>query len=268
MHRKSIALIVVTLATATACSEPTPPPGCKNPELRSELGDLSSGTKTLRVRARIATPGGITMAVGVNRPGNDIDILNAHFVAARIRFDLVDVNTLPMQPWYYEYTSDPGRTCPDELLALSDDAITVLYVDTVTPPIEFELPLDCRMVVVPATLTVDSAGDADGISDPETLVHAFGHRLYLLDTHHFLYSTAPNDPNYTGDRMADTPFDPGLEKCTLVDPAQCLLTCSDGSAPDVHNFMSHYSGCRDRFSAIQALDMRCRIELNHKELVQ
>ncbi|MDI3288125.1 FG-GAP-like repeat-containing protein [Polyangium sp. 15x6] len=276
------ALVLVAACGSDAFPDPPKPlpDDCGNPAVRDALGDQSAGPKTLRVRARIATNAAGELAVPTSRPMFDMVILNAHFASANIQFLLVDVEKLPPDDALYDIPYGASPLCGGDLRSLSDDAIPILYVNTIDFGNGNKYGGKGNHCGAMMTVYTSYAmfGDLNGdFSAPETLTHEIGHVLGLSHTHE-CYENAdyPEEPKLNGDLVADTPYDPGpvgdsLLSCAggalpgqcTMDANSCAVDCADGSTPDVRNFMSYFQGCRSHFSAGQAVLMRCDVEKMH-----
>jgi FG-GAP-like repeat len=263
--------------------EPTKAPlpnDCVNPTVRNELGTQASGLKTIRVRARIATNGNGDLAVPTYRPAYDMRILNTRFASSNLRFILVDVETVPADEKRFQLTTLQNPLCDAEFAPLHEDAIPILYVDSIilTGRPHPGMANVCGAVYASFPKYATFGSMPGEYSDLDAVPIMMGYVLGLLPTH-ACYSIPgyEDDLQLSGDLVADTSFDPGSTlvevncgetkapgKCSLVDEATCVVNCSDGSTPDVSNFMSSYRGCRERFSAGQGVYTRCAVELHHK----
>jgi hypothetical protein len=102
-----------------------------------------------------------------------------------------------------------------------------------------------------------------------TTAHEIGHFLTLAHTHANPVpvvtrvewpggSTECDRCKVEGDRICDTPEDPGREECSYSLPG-CEAQCTGGWVPDVTNLMSYYHDCRRSFSPEQIARMRTNL---------
>lgn len=210
--------------------------------------------------------------------------INAHFAeggqGTRIRFELADVVRIPREEWLIAEDADIQAIARAAATHPARDAfyIPVVFTDLILTGMAPKLGTatlpdgQCRGLIpatpmqVPFGAVVLSKGRG-----PSTAAHEVGHFLGLCHTHAATVDVAVRKQWTTGDgvvesvdceackvqgdRICDTPFDPGPRGCTF-DPASCAPACADGSTPDVANLMSYYHGCRFRFSRAQGNRMR------------
>ena len=99
----------------------------------------------------------------------------------------------------------------------------------------------------------------------EIWIHELGHGFGLYHTHEFSYDATQRgeDCIQEGDRICDTPVDPGPYFCHA--PLSGDLVCEtpkfpeEDYGPDPTNYMSYYQG-RDHFSQGQYAAMRCFLD--------
>lgn len=258
------------------------PNDCVNPSVRNDLGTQNTGSKTIRIRARIAqnSLGAIALEDDLRIAG-DLLVLNTRFASSNLRFVLDDVEILPRDEALYKLTTTANPLCNEPFKPLAEDSIPILYVR------EIALPTGTVHGMANVCGAIISADGSDSqfeaisgsFSDVEIMPRMIGYVLGLLQTNAcYNIQGYEDDPNLSGDLVADTPFDPAAEthefqcgdvtqsgKCVVLDEFACNVSCADGSTPDVQNFMSSYTGCRNRFTAGQSIYMRCAVELHHSK---
>lgn len=254
------------------------PNDCVNPTVRNELGTMETGLKTIRIRARIAQNSlGAVALDDETQIANDLHVLNTRFESSNLRFLLDNVELSAKDDAVYQATSNP--LCNEAFKPLADDSIPMLYVgNLVFSSGQVRGTGNACGAVINARTTDSKFENISGIfSNTEAVPRMMGYVLGLLQTHAcYNIHGYENDPQLSGDLVADTPFDPGPAntlltcggttapgKCVFIDEAGCYIQCADGSMPDVHNIMSSYTGCRNQFSKDQSVYMRCAVELHH-----
>jgi hypothetical protein len=100
-----------------------------------------------------------------------------------------------------------------------------------------------------------------GTTRASVVIHELGHFFGLLHTHSCVDSI-------TGDRVVDTPHDPGPSwlplTCRDQQPQECPggcgnSACSGGSTPERANYMSYHHPCQKRFAQEQVQVIRCML---------
>jgi FG-GAP-like repeat len=256
------------------------PNDCVNPAVRNELGTVTTGKKTIRIRARIAQNSLGAIAVeDETQIANDLFVLNKRFESTDLQFVLDDVALLEKDDAVFQATRN--LLCDEPFKPLSEDAIPMLYVgNLVLSSGQARGTGSACGAMINARINDSQFDKVSGIfSNTEAVPRMMGYVLGLLQTHAcYNIPGYESDPQLSGDLVGDTPVDPGSSNiffscggaaapgnCVFVDEAACYVQCADGSMPDVHNIMSSYVGCRDRFSDGQAVYMRCAVELHHSK---
>ena len=253
---------------------------CVNPTVRNELGTQATGLKMIRLRARIAQNSlGAVALEDDTQIANDVHVLNSQFASSNVRFLLDDIELLPRDEALYEATDNP--LCNEVFKPLAEDSIPMLYVGNLVFS-SGQVPGTgnaCGAVINSRIRSPEFDGIEGAFSNVEAVPRMMGYVLGLVRTHSCRHIEGyENNPELSGDLVADTPFDPGSAnellkcgettapgKCIFTDATVCEIQCADGSTPDVHNLMSSYSGCRYRFSKGQSVYMRCAVELQHSQ---
>jgi len=101
-----------------------------------------------------------------------------------------------------------------------------------------------------------------GTTRSTVVIHELGHFFGLLHTHSCVDSIS-------GDRLVDTPHDPGPSwlpfTCEAQQPQTCSQSCgnspcSGGSIPERANYMSYHQPCQRQFSQEQLDVVRCMVD--------
>ena len=258
------------------------PNDCINPTVRNELGTQATGLKTIRIRARIAQDSLGNVAVEDEiQIVNDLLVLNTRFASSNVRFLLDDIEVLRRDESLYQLTGWDNPLCNDALKPIAKDSIPMLYVGNLVLPMGQArgMASACGAIINARTRSTEFENISGTFSNIKTVPRMIGYVLGLLQTNAcYNVEGHENDPELSGDLVADTPFDPGPASmsftcgtktvpgtCVFIDEAACVVECSDGAKPDIHNFMSYYTGCRNRFSEGQSVYMRCAVELHHAQ---
>ena len=253
------------------------PTTCDNPNTRATRGALSLGP--LEVRTEVLITRSTAGHVAISIPGSpkivdqariraDIARLNSVFQPLQVSFKLEGTITLVADNARFDDSTEANWNA----LGLTGDRLRIVYVNTLNDATTND--------------ALNGQGGTNGIvirasaSSGSSLEHEAGHFLGMEHTHGcWPDPTNPTDPNTTGDRISDTPPDPGPSatpgwSCTTAffpaeqfgtaaanctqQSASCQVTCPGGENPDGRNFMSYYStACRNQFSTQQGLLARC-----------
>lgn len=250
---------------------------CNRVAYRNEHGDPALGGATIRVRVRIARSASGVPATTPTRVAQDIARLNAAYSAASIRFEVADSQELPPSDAYYndgmiQLWHDLSAGAPGLMTSTGSqlwlDALPLVYVRTIAAsPGVIVTGYGNRPGVV---LSSDPSVLDAGATRSGTIAQEVGHYLGLDHTHAcHVDPTDPSSAEFNGDRIVDTPRDPGPSwhrksgcaqgTCTQ-NPTTCAVTCGGGEAPDGRNYMSYYDyRCTNHFTADQIRYLRCAL---------
>jgi Pregnancy-associated plasma protein-A len=188
------------------------------------------------------------------RVRRSIEILNEHFAAARLRFRLLRHDKISRRlvlPQLQENLYEPYLAFSREWDI--PEAVTLYLVDNKD---ELCVGYSCSrshgFAFVLSDLTNNVVVDKFFVDDHKTIVHEFGHYFGLLhtfDTQYGIENANGSNCATTGDRICDTPADPGPAYSVYVNPSNCDMAdyFQPGTRvmyrPMINNFMSYYKPC-------------------------
>lgn len=226
-----------------------------NAAIRDSQALHAAGLPWVNLRLRIVEivrPG--RAALPQSRVQSSVDILNKHFAAARLRFQLLRHEKITRNitlPRLQERSYDAYFTLSKELDI--PEAVTLYLVDNKE---DFCSGDGCSrshgFSFVLSDFTNNVVLDKFFIDDHKTLVHEFGHYFGLLhtfDTQYGIENVRGDNCTTAGDRICDTPADPGPMYSVYVNPSNCEMADFREPAtgliyrPMINNFMSYYKPC-------------------------
>lgn len=199
-----------------------------------------------------------------------LDILNEAFRPARIHFDLERIDVLE-SPYKIEDLSDDLYAPYSAFSAEHDLEHTIsLYLFDYEEQLcqNDGVSISCGrrggFSYVLSNITNNVVLSKFDLEDHKIIVHEFGHFFGLyhtFETHQF-GKELPTGENceMTGDRICDTPADPGALYEVYVNYSKCAMIGNEESSsktdyhPMINNYMAYYKPCylrKYRFSPIQ-----------------
>jgi hypothetical protein len=208
---------------------------------------------TLRLRiVEVVRPGRATLPE--NRVQRSVEILNEHFAAARLYFQLIRHEKITRNitlPQLQERSYEPYLEFSRELDIA--EAVTLYLVDNKEDLCsESSCSRSHGFSFVLSDATNNVVLDKFFVDDHKTLVHEFGHYFGLLhtfDTQNGVETVNGDNCATAGDMICDTPADPGPMYAVYVNQSTCEMADFREPVtglmyrPMINNFMSYYKPC-------------------------